>query len=334
MRASRRSIRAPLFRARRAAWVDLTRSSHVRIREAALAAAGRHPELGDAARSAIAQGLAAEAPGVVATAANLVQAHPELVFVLAASERRAALDPASPPPSATPARSIDGSVGTALRAALAAPRAPDLVETRVALLDAAVAAGLPEGRAAARVACGDANATVRARAAKALAAAGDAQARCPAPDAPPLAAPELDHPLEHAVRVDLDTEVGTLAVRLDPTYAPVAVTRIAALARAGFYTGLAFHRVVPGFVAQTGDRGGDGYGGGGTLLRCETAPVPFGPLDVGVALAGRDTGSSQFFVALSRSPHLDGEYAWIGRATGDWSALAEGDVIRAVRVEE
>jgi cyclophilin family peptidyl-prolyl cis-trans isomerase len=326
--------RAPLFRARRAAWLDLTRSSHVRIREAALAAAGRHPELGEVARSAIAQGLAAEAPGVVATAANLAASHPELVFVLAASERRAALDPASPPPSATPARSIDASVGTALRAALTHPWAPDLIETRVALLDAAVAAGLPEGRAAAKVACADANATVRARAAKALAAAGETQARCPAPDAPPGAAPEVDHPLDRAVRVDLDTEGGTLAVRLDPTYAPVAVTRLLALARAGFYTGLAFHRVVPGFVAQTGDRGGDGYGGSGTLLRCETAPVPFAALDVGVALAGRDTGSSQFFVALARSPHLDGEYAWIGRAEGDWSALAEGDVIRAVRVEE
>jgi cyclophilin family peptidyl-prolyl cis-trans isomerase/HEAT repeat protein len=326
--------RAPLVRARRAAWLELTRSTHVRVREAALAAAGRHPELGDAARTAIAEGLAAEAPGVVATAASLVQSHPELVFVLAASERRAALDPASPPPSTTPARSIERSVGSALRAALARAWAPDLVETRVALLDAAVAAGLAEGRAAATVACGDANATIRARASKALAAAGDTQARCPAPDAAPSPAPEVDHALDHAVRVDLDTESGMLAVRLDPRYAPVAVTRLVALARSGFYTGLTFHRVVPGFVAQAGDRGGDGYGGAGALLRCETAPVAFGPLDVGVALAGRDTGSSQFFVALAKSPHLDGEYSWIGRAEGDWGAVAEGDVIRAVHVEE
>ncbi len=94
------------------------------------------------------------------------------------------------------------------------------------------------------------------------------------------------------------------------------------------------HRVVPGFVAQLGDRGGDGYGGSGALLRCETAPAPFEPFDVGVALAGRDTGSSQFFVTLARTPHLDGEYAWIGRADGDWSAVAEGDVVPAVRVEE
>ena len=52
------------------------------------------------------------------------------------------------------------------------------------------------------------------------------------------------------------------------------------------------------------------------------------------ALAGRDTGSSQIFVVLARTPHLDGEYAWVGRAEGDWDAVAEGDVIRAVRVEE
>ncbi len=83
---------------------------------------------------------------------------------------------------------------------------------------------------------------------------------------------------------------------------------------------------------QFGDRGGDGYGGSGELLRCETSPVPFGALDVGVALAGRDTGSSQIFVTLARHPHLDGHYAWVGRASGDWDAVAEGDVIKAVHV--
>jgi cyclophilin family peptidyl-prolyl cis-trans isomerase len=107
-----------------------------------------------------------------------------------------------------------------------------------------------------------------------------------------------------------------------------------ALARSGFYTGIVIHRVVPGFVVQLGDRGADGYGGSGEALRCETSPVAFGPLDVGVALAGRDTGSSQVFVTLARQPHLDGEYAWVGHATGDWDSVAEGDVIRAVRVEE
>jgi cyclophilin family peptidyl-prolyl cis-trans isomerase len=147
-------------------------------------------------------------------------------------------------------------------------------------------------------------------------------------------APELGHTLARPVQVAFETDAGPISMRFDPSLAPVAVTRLVALARSGFYTGVAVHRVVPGFVAQLGDRGGDGYGGSGELLRCETSPVPFGPGDVGIALAGRDTGSSQFFVTLARTPHLDGEYAWIGHADGNWDAVAEGDVVRAVRVEE
>jgi cyclophilin family peptidyl-prolyl cis-trans isomerase len=123
-------------------------------------------------------------------------------------------------------------------------------------------------------------------------------------------------------------------VTFDPALAPVAATRFVSLARAGFYNGVAIHRVVAGFVVQLGDRGGDGYGGSGQLLRCETSPVSFGALDVGVALAGRDTGSSQIFVTLAAQPHLDGEYAWVGRAGGDWDGVAEGDVVREARVEE
>ena len=58
------------------------------------------------------------------------------------------------------------------------------------------------------------------------------------------------------------------------------------------------------------------------------------PLDVGMALAGRDTGSSQIFVTLSRTPHLDGEYTRVGHAEGDWAGIAMGDVITDVRVSE
>jgi cyclophilin family peptidyl-prolyl cis-trans isomerase len=124
------------------------------------------------------------------------------------------------------------------------------------------------------------------------------------------------------------------ARKFDPALAPIAATRFVALARSGFFTGVVLHRVVPGFVVQFGDRGGDGYGGAGALLRCETSPTEFGALDVGVALAGRDTGSSQIFVALERSPRLDGQYSWVGRAEGDWNAVAEGDVLRGVTVDE
>jgi cyclophilin family peptidyl-prolyl cis-trans isomerase len=329
-----------LTKARRAAWLELTHSAHLRVREAAIEMIERHPEAGDAALPPLADALASGQAGMVATAADVVHAHPDRMYVLAPSERRAALDPAAPPPSANPLKEINVWVAKGLRDAMAHPWSEDLVETRAAVLDAALALGLDEAKPYAQAACHDANATVRARAAKALAAAGQKDAMCPAPTVPALAgqapadvAPEAEAPLAHATRVVFDTDAGTLGIRFDPALAPVAASRFVALARSGFYTGVVVHRVVPGFVVQLGDRGGDGYGGSGQSLRCETSPVPFGALDVGVALAGRDTGSSQVFVTLARHPHLDGEYAWVGRADGDWDAVAEGDVVRAVHVE-
>jgi len=325
--------RGPLVKARRAAWAELARSAHLRIREAALDAIAQHPELGEVSRTLLAQSLSASEPGLVATAANLVRAHPERVFVLAAGERRAALDPRAPAPTGPAVRELDSAVAGALRAALARPWRSDLIETRIALLDAALSTGLDEGRPYAEAACNDGNATVRARAAKALQAYGSTGATCAAPAQHAAAAAEIGHERVGPVHIELDTDSGVLALRLDPTFAPVAVTRLTALARSGFYAGLSFHRVVAGFVAQFGDPGGDGFSGSGDLLRCETSPLPFRAGSVGVAVAGRDTGSSQMFVALARYPHLDGQYTWIGQAEGAWDAVAEGDVIRAVRVE-
>jgi cyclophilin family peptidyl-prolyl cis-trans isomerase len=319
---------------RRAAWLQLARSARVRVREAALEAIARHPELGEVARAALGEALAAKEPGVVAAAAHVVEAHPERVMALAESERRAALDPAAPPPTATPARELDPAVAQALRAALARPWSEDLVETRLALVGAGLAVALPEAIASARSACADRNATVRGRAARALAVAGQSGAVCPPPPDPGSAAPELGHLAARAATVILDTDAGSLSLRLDPALAPVAVTRVLALARSGFYAGVVVHRVVPGFVVQFGDPGGDGYGGAGSLLRSETSPVSFAPFDVGVALDGRDTGSSQLFVALARHPRLDGQYAWLGHAQGPWDAVVEGDVVRSVRVAE
>jgi cyclophilin family peptidyl-prolyl cis-trans isomerase len=327
--------RGPLTHARKAAWLKLAKEGHLREREAALEDAAHHPELGEALLLALADALASEKPGLVATAADVLHAHPERAFVLAGNERRAALDPRAPPPSSTPAREVDGRIAKALRAAIGRTWGPDLVETRVALVDAALALGLAEGRAYARAACEDANTTVRARASRALAAAGEKDVTCAAPATSADPAPELSHELTGPTRVVFDTDAGaSLAIVFDPAFAPVAATRFVALARSGFYDGVAIHRVVPAFVVQFGDHGGDGYGGSGQTLRCETSPVPFGALDVGVALAGRDTGSSQLFVTLARHPHLDGEYAWVGRAEGDWSAVAEDDAIRSAHVEE
>lgn len=324
--------RGPLVGSRRPAWSALTRSGHLRIREAALEAIPRHPELGDAAREALAAALGADEPGVVATAAKIVHTHPGRVFVLAASERRAALDPAAPPPTSTPSTELDPSIARALRRALGRSWRPDLVETRAALFEAALTVGVEEGRQTARRGCAEGNATVRARAGAALVGAGDAP--CAPSEAAIAPAPEIGHVLTGPTRVAFEMEGGSVDIVFDPEFAPIAVTHLVALARSGFYEGGAVHRVVPGFVVQFGDPQGDGYGGSGELMRCETSPVPFEAFDVGVAIAGRDTGSSQLFVTLSPTPQLDGQYAWVGRAEGDWSAIVEGDRIRAVRVEQ
>ena len=93
------------------------------------------------------------------------------------------------------------------------------------------------------------------------------------------------------------------------------------------------HRVIPGFVAQLGDREGDDYGGTGEEpLRDELSPVTFRAGDVGLALSGPDTGSSQFFVVLGPHPHLDGEYSRIGRSGEGWNRLVVGDVVERVEL--
>jgi cyclophilin family peptidyl-prolyl cis-trans isomerase/HEAT repeat protein len=339
-------LRRPLVGARRAAWTALAKSVHPQVREAALQAIGDHPELDAAARAALAAALASQKAGLVATAAEILHAHPDRAFVLTDDAKRAALNPSSRPsaPAATSLRSLDPAVAPALVAALSRTWPEDDVETRTALVDAAVAVALPAARASALTACHDRNVTIRDRAMKALRELADptpdrAQpaadiASCGPPADPGPAAPELGHPLAHDTLVAFSTDAGDLSIVFEPALAPIATARFVALAKSGFYDGVVVHRVVPGFVAQFGDPEGDGFGGAGKLLRCETSPVPFGPLDVGVALAGRDTGSSQLFVTLARVPHLDGEYARVGHAEGDWWSLAEGDVIHGVKVTE
>ncbi|HEY1957534.1 MAG TPA: ElyC/SanA/YdcF family protein [Polyangiaceae bacterium] len=324
-------LRRPMVGPRRVAWVALTKSEHLRVREDALGAFGAHGELGETGVAAIAVALAdTKHPGVVATAAEVLSTHPERVLVLSAKERRNALDPNAPPPPANPEEEIAPAVAKALTDALAFKFADDAIETRAGLIDAAAALHARGAKAAATAACDDPNQTMRDHAQKALHALGDSKTTCAPPKTMPLAK-EVAAP--HGGKLVLDTDAGTLTIAFDDELAPVASTRVLDLAKAGFFDGTIVHRVVPGFVVQLGDPQGDGYGGSGEPLRCETSPVPFGLLDVGMALAGRDTGSSQFFVSLGRYPHLDGDYARVGKASGDWFAVAEGDVVKHAHVE-
>jgi len=328
-------IRRPLAGERRKAFKVLAVSPQIAVREAAIEAITQHPELEDTGRALLVQALGAKEPGVVATAAQAIVQHPEHVLTIAASERRAALDPRAPPPTTHPAMDLPADIATALTQALARAWREDALETRTSVLDAAVAVNLAKVKEAAQRACVDPNITVRDHATRALRALGAPDATCPMPAAAStgtaVAPLQL---LTHATRVTFDIDGAKLPIVFEPGLSPIAASRFVALARAGFYRGIVVHRVVPGYVVQLGDPGGDGYGGSGDLLRCETSPVPFGPLDVGVALAGRDTGSSQIFVTLARYPKLDGDYARVGLAEGDWGAVAEGDVVNGVTVDE
>ena len=104
------------------------------------------------------------------------------------------------------------------------------------------------------------------------------------------------------------------------------------LVRTGFYNGKRFHRVVPGFVTQGGDPGGDGYGGLDFTIRTETPPLYYdGPGYIGMASAGPHTEGVQFFFTHAAAPHLDGRYTIFGRVTEGLDAvlaLRRGDDMR------
>ncbi|RMG68639.1 MAG: hypothetical protein D6715_01765 [Calditrichaeota bacterium] len=114
-------------------------------------------------------------------------------------------------------------------------------------------------------------------------------------------------------RVRLVTNRGNIDLELRPDKAPVTVANFLYLARQGFYNGIYFHRVVPGFVVQAGDPRGDGWGGPGYAIPCEYNDLTYQRGVVGMAHAGKDTGGSQFFITHLPQPHLNGRYTAFGR---------------------
>jgi cyclophilin family peptidyl-prolyl cis-trans isomerase/HEAT repeat protein len=133
------------------------------------------------------------------------------------------------------------------------------------------------------------------------------------------------------------TNKGLFVIEFLPTEAPLTVDNFIQLAKRGYFNGQTIPRVVPNFVVQAGDPRGDQNGGPGYQIRCEINEVPYERGAVGMALSGKDTGGSQWFVTHSPQPHLDGGYTVFGRVIRGMDVvdnIARGDMIRRVVVNE
>lgn len=215
---------------------------------------------------------------------------------------------------------------------------------RAAALAALARYGAATAAATLKDALADRDWAVRVRAAQLLreldpALAPDPAALRPAPGAPPPGVEAYDSREvlgpPYSPHLYLETDKGTIEIELAVLDAPVTVRTFVALGRRGFFTGVAFHRIVPNFVAQGGDPRGDGEGGPGYSVRDELNQLPYLRGTVGVALDWIDTGGSQFFITHSPQPHLDARYTVIGHVVAGMDVvdrLQQWDVVRRVRV--
>ena len=136
-------------------------------------------------------------------------------------------------------------------------------------------------------------------------------------------------------RVELQTDRGRVVLELDRARAPRHVENLLELAAAGFYDGLGFHRVVPGFVVQGLDPRGDGWGVGGRRVPDEFSSRPYLTGTLGMPRVGRPhTGGCQIFITHLPTPHLDGDYTVFGQVVEGMDVVAAwevGDEVRSVR---
>lgn len=128
----------------------------------------------------------------------------------------------------------------------------------------------------------------------------------------------LDPSLDPENTLYMDLKDGRVVIAMRPDLAPGHVARIKELVRQGFYDGVVFHRVIDGFMAQTGDPTGTGRGGSGKNLKAEFSDAPHVRGTVSMARAmDPDSADSQFFIVYARAPHLDGQYTV-------WGEVVEG----------
>lgn len=330
-----------------AALADGNRQASVRVRAALLRAAVRHAS--PAAR-----------PSLVETIAKRYPAAPtayEKGFLLdALSEDPAAFDfvraeafAAGQSPVVagyalgallTMRRSADfpasrqADFAAAMRQALASGDVAQLGTAAEALADAKL---YPEPQAADLAALRQAQAKLQLpreiEAWQGLQQALDKLGKAPKPTPSPLATAR-QHPIDWAVvqgvplgqQVRLRTSKGIILLELKPNEAPGAVASFVTLIGQHFYDSLYFHRVVPDFVAQGGDPRGDGNGSAPYNLRSEFGDLRYEEGSVGLASAGKDTESCQFFITHTPTPHLDGRYPIFAQVVGGMDVVHKLDI--------
>jgi cyclophilin family peptidyl-prolyl cis-trans isomerase/HEAT repeat protein len=210
---------------------------------------------------------------------------------------------------------------------------------RAAALEAVAQLAADRGRSLLDEALKDREWAIRVRAAMLLREQGvtSADPQRPATSGRPVEESEREALLnpQFSPHAYLETDRGTIEIELAILDAPLTVANFIALARKGFYNGLAVHRVVADFVVQDGDPRGDGEGGPGYAIRDEINQRPYLRGTVGMALDWKDTGGSQFFITHSPQPHLDDRYTVLGHVVNGMETvdqIRQWDIIRRVTI--
>lgn len=287
---------------------QLSRDADPKVRASALTSMARLGVTGAADR--LVKELGADDPGVRLAAARGLG-------VLKAPATAAAI-----------ARALDASSGDTTYVA------------RAAMLEALAAVDRSAAGPVLQAALADRDWPIRVRAAALLRGFDVATPAAPARPSPPPVDATLDATAPmiapaYSPQAYLETTRGEIRIELAVLDAPRTVASFVALAGRGFFDGLAWHRVVPDFVAQGGDPRGDGEGGPGYAIRDELNTRPFVRGGVGMALDWKDTGGSQFFIALSPQPHLDARYTHFGQVVAGMDVAARlepWDRLLSVRV--
>ena len=127
-------------------------------------------------------------------------------------------------------------------------------------------------------------------------------------------------------KLEINTDKGSFVVELYMNQAPQTVSNFLSLIASGFYHKFVIHRLVPAFVVQDGCNRGDGWGGPDYTIKSEFTPMTYKPGSIGMASAGPNTESSQWFITLAHMPHLDGRYTNFGCVVSGMSVVQQLEV--------